>query len=170
MCIRDSYNFDRRRLAANGEFSTNSSPAPLVYFRSDQYDKASVEDAKGWDGVSPYQSIDSSRDRRRYMAGTTFQVINAGRDGLYGMTAIRAVDAHLHDAHCDNLTNFLAVPLGQEQRLRQRKLAIQQRNVTPIMAMFCTFLFPIVMGLRSPEDGIAVLSVSYTHLTLPTKA
>ena len=152
--------FDRRRLARNGEYSTRSSAAPLVYFRSDRYNDAFAEETKEWDGIAPYQSPDSTHDHRRYMSPTSFQVINAGRDGLYGLTAIRAVDAYQYDAHCDNLTSFLSVPLGQEQRLKQRKSAIVQRNVTPLMAMFCTLLYPIVIGLRTPEDGIVVLSRS----------
>lgn len=158
--IEPLFSFEGRRLAKNGEYSTHSSPAPLVYFRSDRYDSAFAEVSKGQDGASPYQSPESSPGKRRYMNEATFQVINAGRDGLYGLTAIRAIDAHKYDAHCDNLTSFLNVPLGQEQRLRQKKLAIQQRNVTPLMAMFCTSLYPIVVALRKPEDGVAVLSRS----------
>ncbi len=152
--------FVARKLNRNREYSAWSNSRPLVYFRSDSFTDPPTDTIGNEDIAFPYQSPESSRERVRYMAATTFQIVNAGQDGVYGSSSIRTSDAYLDDAHCDNITSFSFLPLGRTQLAKQRKTAVRQCMVTPLMAIFCTLLYPVAVALRRPEEGVSVLSRS----------
>ena len=158
--VREFYRFNSGRLSGNHRYALRGSKTPLVYFRSGGYDDASFEGDPGMGVARPYQSLDSKPAFMKFEKPFSFQIVSAGKDGHFGMSSIRAVDAHSDDSHSDNLTNLSSTALGAVERQRQIIQAIRQRNLSPFMAIICTLVYPVIAAFRKPEDGLAVLRQS----------
>ena len=57
-----------------------------------------------------------------------------------------------------------------QSRTRRRCKKLRQDGFTLVEILACTFLLGLLMVLLSPtiRDGYSAVTVSYTHLTLPT--
>lgn len=154
------YPFRPGRVSKKKTYRPSSSLAPLVYFRADNYEKATFKGHSQWGEARPYQADDSTPEDRRFIKPKDFQIINAGRDGRYGTESIRSMDAGMYDAHSDNVVSFSSLPLGMRFRSLEFKKAIHSRRMTIYMALICMALYPFIAAIRWQEDGISILSRS----------
>ncbi|MCA9264749.1 MAG: hypothetical protein KDA60_12905 [Planctomycetales bacterium] len=144
---------DPSRRLSNGSYRPLCTKTPYVYFRSDRYATASYAGHVGAGVASPYLS-DSQTQSGTYTAPTTFQVLAAGRDGVYGDQQISASQAASFHGQADNFTSFSPELLGRHELTQRLQLARWIRKVSLTVAIACTFVFAIIAQLGWRPEGL----------------
>jgi len=151
------YRFKLLRLSPENTYCPRCCDAPYVYFRADSYADAEFAGKRSWGVAKPYRAVTIGKEAG-FLESTRFQIICAGRDGRFGGGSIVAADAVDYEGHADNFTNFSSQPLGNERLTARWKQAVAIRNLSPIVAVVCTLMYPFVLALRQREDGLFELA------------
>lgn len=153
------YAFVPARLSLKNEYSPRSCRAPYVYFRSKTYGSAHFQGRQAWGMATPYlaqrQHQVKSYSGQAFVEPNGFQIIAAGKDGVFETGQIAFIDAATTSGHADNIASFYRDgPLALEQLAKRQSQCRRSARNSVAVAFVCLVLYSLLLHLRNRVNGL----------------